>query len=378
MALERELALQPETNTTRARSFRLRSISISFLKRGGKVEARKIIEIEDIVITPQRQKLLKNIKGREGRQRSANNGKGEGMLLMEGPAGTGKTSIVKEYAALNGKNLYTFQCHGNITVDDFSRAVDENGTDSIVVQAIQDPNAILFFDEYNTLSAEVRGALHSLFDQRRELTTGTGQNDVVKVVPGVFFIAAQNPARSRNGIDNLDDSERSRLDTLYVGYPKVTDRDENGEITYIHADEALMAKRNLGLFPDHSPAKFFDIWEKEVNGNGAKNINKDEREQIQSIKELLLIAERLRWMFEDYENGHSEIKVTHQFTLRDTQKSIQRLLDKENPIILTDSDRAKGITYAKEAIILHWIAKFRADYPQESLRLRRAVIEMEV
>jgi len=102
-------------------------------------------------------------------------------LLITGPTGSGKSSLVEQVAARLGQPLYTVPCHGQAdTVDLFGRYVVRNGSmewaDGPLLAGIKDPaGAWVLLEEYDTLPPGVFVSLNALLEGRRFILPETGE-----------------------------------------------------------------------------------------------------------------------------------------------------------------------------------------------------------
>lgn len=120
-------------------------------------------------------------------------------VLLFGPTGPGKTSLVLAYAAVHKIPLVTVQCNGAVDPNTFwgGLAFDENGVlkgwqDSEITQVIR-TGGVLYMDEVNFLPPKVAAVFHGLMDKRRQITIPEKGNEVVKAHPDLQIIAAYNP-----------------------------------------------------------------------------------------------------------------------------------------------------------------------------------------
>lgn len=121
-------------------------------------------------------------------------------LLLNGPTGSGKTSLVEQYAARMNREVIRVGCHGRMEFQELlgsQRLVrDEHG--GVVtkyhygplVEAMQ-RGSILLLDESNFLSPAVVGGLNGVLDGAPLLVPDTGE--VIHPAPG-FRIAATGNA----------------------------------------------------------------------------------------------------------------------------------------------------------------------------------------
>ena len=142
-------------------------------------------------------------------------------VLFVGSGGTGKTSRIKAWAEANNINLKEVHT-ADLDQTDMGGAVapDKTGTkvtrlSPTEMNSLDQPNSVLFLDEYNRGMDQIRGTLltlienHTVYDQeapgfRRELK-------------GMLFtVAAINPFSADYTTQLLDAAEESRFMTVYV------------------------------------------------------------------------------------------------------------------------------------------------------------------
>lgn len=137
-------------------------------------------------------------------------------LLVVGIGGTGKTSIIEQWAHSRGLNLVTKAASimdeaelNGIPVanneDQSARMLRMNEFD-----ALDEPDSVLFLDEFNRGRATVRGTLLKLI--QGHTIPDPSIKGGIKFLPNLLFtIAAINPADANYNTDQLDDAELSRF-----------------------------------------------------------------------------------------------------------------------------------------------------------------------
>lgn len=146
--------------------------------------------------------------------------------LITGPAGTGKTSIVKQAADRLGLPLHIFDM--GAMIDPISSLLGvhrlKDGKSIFdyaqFTKAIQEPGIILL-DEINRASMGVGNILFPCLDERRylpvEIANGDGER-IIPIHPEVCFIATANIGASYVGTTTLDAALVSRFFPLELGY----------------------------------------------------------------------------------------------------------------------------------------------------------------
>ena len=128
-------------------------------------------------------------------------------LLVHGPTGSGKSSLIEQFAARMGIPVHRMPCHSRSEFGEFTGqlTVKQDGSTEFVYGAL--PRAmreggIMLFDEFNFMPAGVTGALNTVLDGGPLLLPQTGE--IIKPHPN-FRIAATG-----NGVDGGDDAASFR------------------------------------------------------------------------------------------------------------------------------------------------------------------------
>ena len=188
-------------------------------------QAAKDLEAEEKIvngtqnqITNALDKALKKAKRMKGAVEDFPN------ILLVGDAGSGKTSIVRQWAKDNGinlvqKNLGTMgpEAFGGIIARDADdpRYATRLGTNEMI-KALEKPNSVLFLDEYNRAKTEVRGAVLTLV-QNHMVWDPTQENQEKYLDNFLFTVAAINPPNGAyKGAKELDPAELTRFYTLSI------------------------------------------------------------------------------------------------------------------------------------------------------------------
>jgi len=119
------------------------------------------------------------------------------FVIIIGPKGTGKTTLVREYAMRKSKNLQsinfslrTRESHlvGTKSLTDGNIGFDEG----ILVKSMKEGN-ILYLDEINAAEADVLLRLDEALDDRRQLILKESSGEVIKAKDSWFVISTINP-----------------------------------------------------------------------------------------------------------------------------------------------------------------------------------------
>jgi len=145
------------------------------------------------------------------------------FVLIIGPKGTGKTSLVRGFAKNKNVNLEsinfslrTRESHlvGTKTLTDGTVSFDEG----LLVKSMREGN-ILYLDEINSAEADVLLRLDEALDDRRQIVLKESTGEVVKAKEGWFVIATINPL-THSGTKELPPQLLSRFPVrIRLEYP---------------------------------------------------------------------------------------------------------------------------------------------------------------
>lgn len=148
-------------------------------------------------------------------------------ILLEGRAGVGKTSIVRQWCDSNGLNMYAIDCKTLDTVDlggvPYPVSSKGEGTpdrakklQSDILDQLDKPDSVLFLDELNRARADVRGTLLTLICDHKIVTPDAEGGE--RFFPNFLFtVAAINPPNAAySTVDELDAAEKSRFAKVNV------------------------------------------------------------------------------------------------------------------------------------------------------------------
>ena len=154
-------------------------------------------------------------------------------LIVTGLPGSGKTGITKAWADARGINLFSLKAMNSeldailngFPVDTIE--TDENGvavhkvvkSRSTILDPLEEPNSVLFLDEYNRAPDTLRANLLTLINEHEvEAATGQGKKGMYRFENLLFTIACINPAVATDmNADELNSAEMTRY-TLHMDY----------------------------------------------------------------------------------------------------------------------------------------------------------------
>ena len=186
-------------------------------KAAQEIDDEKIVKSKGQIVTVLDEALDYTLEQKDIGEKSWTN------VLLIGEAGTGKTSIVRQWARDNNINLYEVRAAG-MDDTDLGGAISKGEGDysNVVVRLastefdkLNRPNSVLFLDEYNRAPKSVRTNLLELINSHvvPDPRTESGQRYLENFL---FTVAAINPATSLYDTDTLDMAERTRFRNIDV------------------------------------------------------------------------------------------------------------------------------------------------------------------
>lgn len=152
-------------------------------------------------------------------------------MMIVGPTGTGKTSLVYSVAKTLKRGFYKFPMNSSgdaktMLIGSMAYSPDK-GTyfkPSKFVEAIKEKNAIILLDEYTRCHPEAENILFSVLDHQRYLLIDEGDyKEEVKVAEGVCFIATANIGSSYTTTRVIDRATSDRFLMLETDYLSLND-----------------------------------------------------------------------------------------------------------------------------------------------------------
>jgi len=145
-------------------------------------------------------------------------------VLLIGPTGSGKTTLVRYYCAKNKVPYKRISLNGGCTVEDLvGHYILMNGEtiwiDGILTSSVRN-GWVLAVDEINAAPSEILFVLNSLLDGERILILASKDGEVVKPHPDFRLVATCNPTeQGYAGTNEINEALRDRFHkTLYIDY----------------------------------------------------------------------------------------------------------------------------------------------------------------
>ncbi|MBA4436832.1 MAG: AAA family ATPase [Nitrosopumilus sp.] len=145
------------------------------------------------------------------------------FVLIIGPKGTGKTSLVRDFAKSKGINLEsinfslrTRESHlvGTKTLTDGTVSFEEG----VLIKSMRE-GSMLYLDEINSAEADVLLRLDEALDDRRQIALKESTGEVVKAKDNWFVVATINPL-THSGTKELPPQLLSRFPVrIRLEYP---------------------------------------------------------------------------------------------------------------------------------------------------------------
>jgi len=151
-------------------------------------------------------------------------------VLIKGPTGSGKTTLVRKYCAVNKLPYKRISLNGATTIEDLvGHYILKSGNSPWVpgvLERAMKEGWILVLDEINSAADDVLFVLNAVLDDERTLIMPQKDGEVVKAHPNFRIVATINPAE--DGYSGTHEMNGALVDR-FVGSTLVIDYDENGE-----------------------------------------------------------------------------------------------------------------------------------------------------
>lgn len=295
----------------------------------------------------------------------------DGIVNLQGHAGTGKDVLIKMFCCLTERPYFSFDCSKWTTEYELSEDVQlvaEDGVTttikipSTVLAAIQTPGAVLYFNELNAQLEAAMIFLHPLLDEKRTMTLKTSAGRPVKCLPSVVIASSMNPGYA--GTTPLQFATKSRTIPIEVGYPELMHADGS----YNSAEAWRVARGVESLFDltvdgDSSDNAFVRTWEKEINNNkiiDAPVLTPIQKFDLSVIAALVQFGHSLRQDFirlHDKKNrvggGTKPLMITQPLTGREMRRCAYRLSRMSETAKLTASVDQTAKQLLTEIFLVH-------------------------
>lgn len=146
-------------------------------------------------------------------------------VLLFGPTGSGKTSLVKAYCADNNLPYRRVSLNGGVTVEDLVghwiiKDAETEWKDGVLTEAMKN-GYVIVLDEINAASPEIMFVLNSVLDDDRMLVLTQKDGSIIKPHANFRVIATANPAELGGyvGAKEMNESLIDRFHlVLYLDY----------------------------------------------------------------------------------------------------------------------------------------------------------------
>ena len=141
-------------------------------------------------------------------------------VMLAGPTGSAKTSVVRAYAAREELPFYAIPMNGAVDMPQLlgKWVPTEDGhfkwIDGPVTQIVRN-GGVLLFDELNFAPAKILAAVFSLLDSRRYLALLDHEGEIVKASEDLLIVSAMNP--DYEGTRPLNEALKNRF-AYQVGF----------------------------------------------------------------------------------------------------------------------------------------------------------------
>jgi nitric oxide reductase NorQ protein len=161
-------------------------------------------------------------------------------VIISGPQGTGKTTVIEQMAARNERGFFRISCGMIEAPSEWFGFRDFVGDEltyirSAFIEACETPNTDICLDEFNRLHTTLQNGLYNILDDNGEAWLDMIKRNI-RVAAGVVFWATANIGVAHTGTFQID----AAMEDRFAYHLKMGDLPEEDEI------RVLMMKTGIG------------------------------------------------------------------------------------------------------------------------------------
>lgn len=125
--------------------------------------------------------------------------KNKNNILLQGPTGSAKTLVAKEYAAQRGIPFTKVSCSVSVNPTELFGRFVPNGQggfvwqDGSVTQALRQGEGVLLLDEVNMMHPKIAASMFPLLDSNRSVILMDKDSEIITAGEGLLIIGTMNP-----------------------------------------------------------------------------------------------------------------------------------------------------------------------------------------
>lgn len=172
-------------------------------------------------------------------------------LMLRGPTGVGKTTLVSSLSRLLKKPLFDQLCtEDTISADLIGRNLPHGWVDGSATKSLRNKNGALYYlDELGEARSDAMTVVHSLTDDRRTLDA-IGHDEILEAPAEWMLIASYNPGYQLRS--TIKPSTAQRFITVDIPYPGDT---LEADIISVYLQGKKYSADEVKKFSVHAPKK---------------------------------------------------------------------------------------------------------------------------